>query len=90
MKSLLFQPGQTPFIEPTGCGAIPCRTEVPLSILRDGRIYEFILRDKIVPEDPYVNLVKAISFAIQENEPYSGTLPGRALKDFMVKSNIII
>ena len=90
MKSLLFQSGQTPFIEPEGCGAIPCRTEVPINIRRGGRLYQFVLRDKVVPEDSYVNLVKAIAFAIQTNEPYSGKLPARSVKDFMVRNNVII
>jgi hypothetical protein len=90
VKSLLFQKDQTPFIEPTGCGALPCRVEVPVTIRREGRLYRFVLRDKVVPEDPYVNLVKAIAFAIQTNEPYSGNLPSRAVKDFMVRNNVII
>lgn len=90
MKSLLFQTGTSPFIEPAQCGAIPCRNEVPINIRKDGRVYKFVLRDKVVPEDPYLTLVKALAFAIQMNEPYSGQSPERSIKDFMVKNNVVI
>lgn len=90
MKSLLFQAGETPFIEPENCGAIPCRNEVPINIRKDGRLYKFILRDRVVPEDAYVPLVKAIAFAIQQNEPYAGTSPSRSVKDFLVRNNVVI
>lgn len=90
MKSLLFQPGATPFTEPDGCGAIPCRTEVPINVRKNGRIYRFILRDKVIPEDGYLALVKAVAFAIQLNEPYAGSSPERSVKDFMVKNNVVI
>ena len=90
MRSLLFQPGQTPLIEPTTCGAIPCRNEVPINIKKDGRMYRFILRDKVVPEDAYIPLIKAVAFAIQQNEPYSGQSPKSSIKDFLVKNNVVI
>jgi hypothetical protein len=90
MKSLLFQAGATPFTEPEGCGAIPCRNEVPISIRKDGRLYRFILRDKVIPEDSYLTLVKAVAFAIQTNEPHSGSSPERSVRDFMVKNNVVI
>lgn len=90
MKSLLFQPGMTPLIEPSKCGAIPCRSEVPINLRKDGRLYQFVLRDKVVPEDAYIPLVKAIAFSIQQNEPYAGQSPKRSVKDFLVKSNVVI
>lgn len=90
MRSLLFQSGTTPFTEPAGCGAIPCRNEVPISIRKDGRLYHFVLRDKVVPEDPYLVLVRAVAFAVQENEPYSGRAPERSIRDFLVKNNVVI
>lgn len=90
MKSLLFQEGQTPLIEPSGCGAAPCRTEVPVTINKNGRLYEFTLRDRVVPEDAMLPLVKAIGFAIQQQEPYAGTATSRSIKDFLVKNNVVI
>ena len=90
MKSLLFQEGATPFSEPADCAARPCRDEVPLTIRKDGRLYKFVLRSQVVPEDPYLVLVKAIAFAIQENEPHVGKAPERSLRDFLVKNNVVI
>jgi hypothetical protein len=90
MKSLLFQEGATPFSQPSGCGGIPCRNEVPVTIRKNGRLYKFVLRDQVVPEDAYLPLVKAIAFAIQQNEPYAGKFPERSVRDFMVKNNVVI
>lgn len=90
MKSLLFQPGATPFTEPPDCAAIPCRTEVPITVKKFGRLYNFVLRDKVVPEDAYLILVKAAAFAIQQGEPYNGRPPDRAVKDFLIKDSVII
>lgn len=90
MKSLLFQAGATPFSEPSGCTALPCRTEVVIPVRKGGRIYRFVLRDKVIPEDPYLIMVKAAAFAIQTGEAYNGTPPGREVKDFLIKSNINI
>lgn len=89
MKSLLFQ-GNPPFIEPPTCSIIPCRTEVPITVKKGGRLYTFVLRDKVVPEDPMLVMVKAAAFAISENEPYNGRPPDRAVKDFLIKGNTVI
>ncbi len=89
MKSLLFQ-GVTPFTEPPDCAAIPCRTEVPITIRKGGRLYIFVLRDKVVPEDAYIMMVKAAAFAIQEDEPYNASVVDRSIKDFLIKDNVVI
>lgn len=89
MKSLIAQ-GSTPFTDPQSCGADSCRTEAKFSIRKNGRIYRFVVRDKVQPEDPYFVLVKAAAFAIQSGEPYSGRTPPRSLKDFLIKSSVII
>jgi len=89
-KSLLFaNPPVLPYGVPPGCG--PCeRNEIPISIRKNGRIYRFVLRDTITIEDPYLILVKAAAFAIQQAEPYSGTPPLRSVRDFLIKSNVVI
>ncbi len=87
MKSLLFQ-GNTPFIEPTTCAI--GRQEVPVNIKKDGRVYRFVLRDKIAAEDPYLVLVKAAAFSIQTGEPYNGTPPSRSVRDFLIKQSVVI
>lgn len=89
MKSLLFQ-GVTPFVEPPGCAAIPCRTEVELSIMKDGYLYRFILREQVVPEDSYLVLVKAAAFGIAQRQANNGKSPERSVKDFLIKSTVII
>lgn len=90
MRSLLYQDGATPFEEPPGCAANPCRTEVPIRVRKDGRLYSFVLRDKVIPEDPYLVMVKARAFSISQNEPYAGKAPNRSVRDFLIKSSIII
>jgi hypothetical protein len=89
MRSLLAQ-GLTPFTTPAGCTFVPCRTEVTFSFRANGRLYNFVARDKVIPEDPYFVLVKAVAFAIRQGEPYNGRTPDRALKDFLIKSNLVI
>ena len=61
-----------------------------INVRKDGRIYKYVLRDKLVPEDPYLVLVKAGAFARLTGEAYNGTPPDRAVRDFLVKSNVII
>jgi hypothetical protein len=89
MRSLIAQ-GVTPFTIPAGCAIEPCRTEVTFSLREKGRIYNFVARDKVIPEDPYFVLVKAAAFAIQQSEPYNGNTPARSLKDFLIKNNLVI
>ena len=89
MKSLLFQ-GETSFVQPSACIALPCRQEVVINLRKDNRIYNFVMRDKIVPEDPYLMMVKALAFAIRESEPYNGTSPARSVKDFLIKDSVVI
>lgn len=87
-KSLLAQ-DNPPFVVPPGCG-LCARTEVPISLRKDGRIYHFVLRDKVVVEDLLVVAIKAAAFAISQSEPYMGTPPSRAVRDFLIKQNTVI
>lgn len=85
-KSLLFT-GDLPYDVPSICG--PGRTEVPLTIQKNGRLYRFIVRDKITVEDPYLVMVKAAAFSIRTGEPYAAKTPKRAVRDFLIKQNIV-
>lgn len=87
-KSLLYQ-DTTQMAVPPGCG-LNDRVEVPISMRKDGRIYHFILRDKVVPEDLLNIMVKAAAFAISQGEPYAGTPPPRSVKDFLIKTDTVI
>lgn len=88
MKSLLFQDAGIPFEIPAECSELTRRTEVPIDIRKDGRIYRYVLRDKIAPEDPYLVMVKAVAFAIQTGEAYNAVPPGRDIRDFLIKNNV--
>lgn len=89
MRTLLAQ-NVTPFAEPAGCSIGDCRTEAVFSIRKNGRIYRFVARDKIQPEDPYFVMVKAAAFSTQQGEAYSAKTPARSLKDFLIKRSVVI
>jgi hypothetical protein len=63
---------------------------VSVVIRKFGRLYTMKLRDKISVEDPYLVMVKAEAFALQQGEPYSGVVPPRNVRDFLIKSNVVI
>ena len=86
-KSLLFAEDQV-LTQPPACG--PCRQEVTATVQKDGRLYTITIRDTVVVEDPYFVLVKAAAFAISQNEPYMGRSTPRSVKDFLIKSNVVV
>lgn len=88
-KSLLYQTDATPFQVPPGCGLCD-RNEVPITLRKNGRLYRFILRDKIVVDDIYLIGIKAAAFAIQQGEPHAGVPADRTVKDFLIKQDIVI
>lgn len=89
MVSLMYRdPALVPFEEQDKCKA--GRTEKTVVIRKDGRLIRMVLRDKVVIEDPYLVGLKAAAYAIANNEPYNGTPAGRPLKDFLIKSNVVI
>lgn len=87
MKSLLYQE-DSPFELPSIC--TPCRQEVKVTIRKDGRLYHFTARDKVVVEDPYLLMVKAQAFSISESEPYSAQVTPRNVRDFLIRTNVLI
>jgi len=87
MKSVLFQP-TTPFPGMTPCG--PCRAEKQFDIHKNGYIYSFVMRDKIVPEDPYLVLVKAYAFSVRYGSRYPGAEPPRRVRDYLIKSSVVV
>lgn len=87
MKSRLFQDA-APFTEPAVCGL--GRQEATVNIRKDGRIYRFVLRDKIAAEDVYLVMVRAAAHSIQTGEPYNGTPPSRGVRDFLIKQGVVI
>ena len=86
-KSILFS-GTLPYEEPETCK--PGRQEVFVTLKKYGRFYRFVVRDKIIVEDPYLVMVKAGAFAISQGEPYAAQTPERSVRDFLIKSNVVI
>lgn len=86
MKSLLFQ---RDIPVPAACLEV-CRQEIVINLRKEGRIYRMVLRDKVSPEDPMLIMVKALAFALQTGEAFNGTSPPRSVKDFLIKSNVVI
>lgn len=87
MKSLLFS-NSSPFIQPTECQ--PCRVEKTITVRKNGRLYRFVVRDKIVVEDPMLVMVKAEAFAIFQAEPFAALPTPRSVKDFLIKSSLVV
>jgi len=76
------------FTVPAACE--PCRIESAFTIQINGKLYKFVMRDKIVPEDPFLIALKAAAFSIARAEEYRGTPPPRTIRDFLVKQNVTI
>jgi hypothetical protein len=87
-KSLLFVPGALPFGEVPGCS--PCRQQVTVTVRKFGRLYTMNMYDKITVEDPYLVMVKAEAFALQQGEPYAGIVPPTTVRDFLIKTNLMV
>ena len=47
-----------------------------------------ILRDTLVPEDPYINMARATALSIRTGEPYDADRVDRTIKDYLIKANI--
>ena len=85
MKSILFQP-TTPFP-----GTYPCppgRNEQPFKLYQNGYTYSFVVRDKVVPEDLMLVLMKAYAFSIKYAVPYPGGEPPRVVRDYLIKNSV--
>lgn len=70
-----------------GCSRVEAVRNYPLA---NGRIIRVILRNSIVPEDPYLNRVRAKLLAVRTGEPYKANVVSRAIKDHLIKTNISI
>lgn len=47
-----------------------------------------IVRDTIVVEDPYLNLVRAAAFQVSEGGPFPVPPVGRDIKNFLIKTEL--
>jgi hypothetical protein len=56
--------------------------------LSGGRLVSVILRDTIVPVDPYINMARAKALSLRTGEPYDADRVDRSIKDYLIKGNI--
>jgi hypothetical protein len=49
-----------------------------------------IVRDSVVPEDPYLVLARAKALSIRTGEPFNASRTTRPIKDLLIKTNISI
>lgn len=68
-----------------------CRIEAERSYtLANGRIVTVILRDSIVPEDPYLNLARAKMLSVRTGEAFNANRVTKQIKDYLIKTNVAI
>ena len=87
MKSILYT-DDSPFSIPPACTAE--RTEIRRTFRKNGRLFTVTVRDKLVVDDEYVNMVKAVAFSIQTQEPYRAMPTNRKVKDSLLKQDLVI
>lgn len=64
------------------------RTERTTTMTVGGYTVNVIVRDTVIIEDPYLNLVRAAAFQISEGGPFPVPPVGRDIKDFLIKTNL--
>lgn len=76
---------------PAGTNKVPCRNELKLRFpMADGSIRTILLRDTVIPEDPYLKLVRAKLIAIKTGSEFEAELTSRTIKDALIKTNLQI
>ena len=58
--------------------------------IANGRIITVIVRDSVVPEDPYLVLAKAKAVSLKTGEAFKANQTPRRIKDALIKVNITI
>lgn len=56
--------------------------------LAGGRMVSVILRDTLVPVDPYINMARATAMSIRTGEMYDSDRVDRTIKDYLIKTNV--
>ena len=68
-----------------------CREEgIRTYPLANGRVVRVILRNSIVPEDPYLSLARAQALSVRTGEAFQSNRVPRIIKDTLIKTNISI
>ena len=58
--------------------------------LANGKVVTVILRNSVVPEDPYLNLARAKALSVRTGEAFDSNRIPRRIKDALIKTNITI
>jgi len=87
MLSKLYQ-DDSPFTQPAECET--GRQEYHRTFYKGGKLYTMTLRDKVIPEDPYLNMIKAYACQVRTGKAYPGQRVDRRYRDFLVRSNVVI
>lgn len=68
-----------------------CRVEVYQRYpLANGKVVTVILRNTVVPEDPYLNLARAQALSVRTSEAFDANRVSKKIKDALIKTNISI
>lgn len=70
------------------------RRERTITTVVGGQRVTIIVRDTIVPEDPYLNLIRAAAYPYQTAKGADGIFPvppvSRRIKDVLIKTDLVI
>lgn len=66
------------------------RKEVTVNTIVGGQQVTMIMRDAIVPYDPYLVLVRAAAYQRMKGGPFPVPRTPRSIKDFLIRTNIAI
>lgn len=58
--------------------------------IANGRMVTVIVRDSVVPEDPYLVLARAKAVSLKTGEAFKANMTPRRIKDALIKTNITI
>lgn len=73
---------------PTSETSVGRRIERTTTSIVGGYTVKVIVRDSIVVEDPYLNLVRAAAFQLAEGGPFPVPPVGRDVKNFLIKTEL--
>lgn len=69
------------------CPRREARQSYPIA---NGKIVTVIIRDSVVPEDPYLVLAKAFALAARTGEGFKAQQTPRRIKDALIKTTVTI
>jgi len=58
--------------------------------MANGRLVRVILRNSLVPEDPFLVLAREKALTVRTGETFSASPTTRTIKDSLIKTNITI